>query len=98
MSSHAPAVVVWVPSLGMMTGTATYHLTVAVPNEPVPSAARTVEVNPNSFVAWPEMTPVVALIPSPGGRPVAVHFSVWPAAESVAVGLMLAGTPSQTVL
>src|ERR1700722_17779922 len=97
MVSHEPTVVGLVPGLGMMTGAATVHLIVAVPNEPVASVAVTTDVNPPSLVGRPVMAPFVALIGRPVGSVRAVQVSVWAAAESVAVGLRLAATPCQTV-
>src|SRR5690242_3777868 len=68
-------------------------------NEAEPDAlvvSRTVTVTDDVpfAVGVPEINPVLALIASPAGSPVAEYDSVWPAAESVAWICRLAGVPT----
>ena len=53
--------------------------------------------NSPSAVALPVMTPVAGLIDRPGGRPVALNVSVWPAPESVALTGTVTAVPAWIV-
>src|ERR1700719_3727963 len=64
-------------------GLLTVQLNVAEPDTPVVSFAVTVALPEPVAVGVPEISPVLALIDSPAGSPVAEEVSVCPDAESL---------------
>src|SRR5579872_7072934 len=69
----------------------------AEPCAPVVSLAVTVTLLVAAVVGVPVISPVLALIDSPAGRPVADQVSVWPDWESVACIWRLTGVPTVPV-